>query len=94
MAADCKSATLRVTEVRILPCAPAIGAARIDEMPEGMSRATKKWISLAILAGLAGLAWTTIEPGKIRLVVLILIASFALRIVLATTGSRYDDKQG
>jgi hypothetical protein len=22
MAADCKSATLRVTEVRILPCAP------------------------------------------------------------------------
>jgi len=60
----------------------------------GLSRTKKKWISLAILAVLAGLAWVTMEPGKIRLVVLILIASFALRIVLATTGSRYDEKQG
>ena len=59
-----------------------------------MSRAAKKWISLAILAGLAGLAWLTMEPGKLRLVVLVLIASFALRIVLATSGSRYDEKQG
>jgi hypothetical protein len=59
-----------------------------------MSRAAKKWISLAILAGLAGLAWLTMEPGKLRLVVLVLIGSFALRIVLATSGSRYDEKQG
>jgi hypothetical protein len=62
--------------------------------PEVMSRAAKKWISLAILAGLAGLAWTTMEPGKIRLVVWVLLASFALRIVLAASASRYDDKQG
>jgi hypothetical protein len=60
-------------------------------MPEAMSRATKKWVSLAILAGLAGLAWTTIEPGKIRLVVWVLLASFALRIVLTAFASRYDD---
>jgi hypothetical protein len=60
-------------------------------MPEAMSRATKKWVSLAILAGLAGLAWTTIEPGKIRLVVWVLLASFALRIVLTALASRYDD---
>ena len=56
-----------------------------------ISRAKKKWISLAILAGLAGLAWTTMEPGKIRLVVWVLLASFALRIVLAASASRYDD---
>ena len=60
----------------------------------GLSRMKKKWIAIAILALLAALARFTMEPGKIRLVVLILIASFALRIVLATTGSRYDDKQG
>jgi hypothetical protein len=63
-------------------------------MPDEMKRATKKWISIAILAGIAGAAWFTMEPGKMRLVVVILIASFALRIVLATTGSRYDEKQG
>ena len=63
-------------------------------MPDLMSRATKKWISIAILAGLAGSAWLTMEPGKIRLVVLVLIASFALRIVLAASSSRYDEKQG
>jgi hypothetical protein len=34
------------------------------------------------------------EPGRIRLVVLVLIASFALRIVLTPSGSRYDEKQG
>jgi hypothetical protein len=34
------------------------------------------------------------EPGKIRLVVLVLIASFALRIVLTASSSRYDEKQG
>ncbi len=63
-------------------------------MPDEMSRATKKWISLAILAGVAGLAWLTMEPGKLRLVVMVLIASFALRIVLAGSGSRYDERQG
>jgi hypothetical protein len=60
----------------------------------GLSRTRKKWIALAILAVVGGLARLTMEPGKIRLVVLVLIASFALRIVLATAGSRYDDKQG
>ncbi len=59
-----------------------------------MSRAAKKWISLALLAGLAGLARLTMEPGKIRIVVLVLVGSFALRIVLAPSGSRYDGEQG
>jgi hypothetical protein len=59
-----------------------------------MTRTRRKWVALGILAVLAGLAWWTMEPGRIRLVVFVLIASFAVRIVLTATGSRYDDKQG
>jgi hypothetical protein len=59
-----------------------------------VERAKRKWVALAILVLVAGLAWQTMEPGRIRLVVFVLIGSFALRIVLASTGSRYDDKQG
>jgi len=61
---------------------------------EELSRTNKKWIALGILAAVGGLARFTMEPGKLRLVVLVVIASFALRIVLANPGSRYDDKQG
>jgi len=60
----------------------------------GLARTGKKWVALGILAVVGGLARFTMEPGKIRLVVLVLIASFALRIVLAAVGSRYDEKQG
>ena len=48
-------------------------------------------MAFALLAALAGLAWETMEPGKIRLVVLVLIGSFALRIALTAAGSRYDE---
>jgi len=52
-------------------------------------------MALGLLAVLAGLAWQTLEPGKVRLVVLVLLGSFALRIVLTASGSRYDrSKQG
>ena len=57
----------------------------------GLSRMKKKWIAIAILALLAALARFTMEPGKIRLVVWVLLASFALRIVLTASASRYDD---
>jgi hypothetical protein len=56
-----------------------------------ISRAKRKWIALALLAALAGLAWQTMEPGRIRLVVLVLIGGFALRIALTAAGSRYDE---
>jgi hypothetical protein len=59
-----------------------------------MPRARRKWIALTMLAGLAGLVWQTMDPGKIRIVVLVLIAGFALRIALTPSGSRYDDGQG
>ncbi len=46
---------------------------------------THKWIALALLAILAVLAWTTLGPGKIRLVVLVLLGVFGFRIVAASS---------
>ena len=43
-------------------------------MLEGPAR---KWIALAAIAALAGLAWGTIDPGRVRLAVLLLLAAFA-----------------
>jgi hypothetical protein len=43
-----------------------------------------------MLAGIAGLSWITMDAGRLRDLVLILLAGFALRIVLAGAGSRYD----
>jgi hypothetical protein len=52
------------------------------------------WIALLILGVLAGLAWITIDPGRIRLLVLVLLGGFALRIVLSAARSRYDEGEG
>jgi hypothetical protein len=48
----------------------------------------RKWVALAMLVVLAGLAVKTIDPGKVRSVVLLLLGVFALRIVLAASASR------
>ena len=48
----------------------------------------RKWISLGLLVVLCGLAVKTIDPGKIRTVVLLLLAFFALRIVFTGLASR------
>ncbi len=66
----------------------------LAQLPNTGLRTRRKWTALALLAVLAGLAWETMAPGRVRLVVLVVIASFALRIVLTASGSRYDDKQG
>ena len=44
----------------------------------------RKLIALASLAVLAALAWTTMDPGRIRLVVVVLLGGFAVRISLMT----------
>jgi hypothetical protein len=46
------------------------------------------WMSLALLLVLCGLAVKTIDPGKVRSVVLVLLGFFAVRIVLAGLASR------
>jgi hypothetical protein len=49
----------------------------------------RKVVAVALLAALAGLSWITMDAGRPRELVLILLAGFALRIVLAGAGSRY-----
>ena len=48
----------------------------------------RMWLSLALLVVVSGLAFQTIDPGKVRTVVLLLLGFFALRIVLAGFASR------
>jgi hypothetical protein len=51
----------------------------------------RKAVALAGLAVLAALAWYTMDAGKIRLLVMILLGGFALRIALRGGRSRYDE---
>jgi hypothetical protein len=48
----------------------------------------RMWMALGLLVVLCGLAVKTIDPGKIRTVVLLLLAFFALRIVFTGLASR------
>jgi hypothetical protein len=50
----------------------------------------RKAMALAGLAVLAALAWSTMDAGKVRILVLILLGGFALRIALTSERSRYD----
>jgi hypothetical protein len=54
----------------------------------GPRSAGRKWIALGVLVVLAGLAAKTIDPGKARSVVFLLLGFFALRIVLTAAASR------
>ncbi len=95
MAADCKSATLRVTEVRILPCAPLVLldwqlslqelVSVVDLSPAGSGR---MWIALVVLGLLALAVWQTMEPGKLQQLTWILLGFFAFRVILGRLRSR------
>jgi len=58
-----------------------------------MAGAKRKMMALTFLALLAALAWYTMDAGKIRLVVLLLLGGFALRIAL-TAGTPRNDLEG
>ena len=94
MAADCKSAAQRATEVRILPCAPSVFgsvegmAGLVNVVDFGPAGSGRMWIALAVMALLAFGAWRTIEPGKIQQVTWILLGFFAFRVVLGRMRSR------
>jgi hypothetical protein len=53
----------------------------------------RKAIALAGLAILAALAWYTMDAGKIRILVMILLGGFALRVALTHGRSRYDETE-
>ena len=48
----------------------------------------RMWIGLGVLVMLCGLAAKTMDPGKLRSAVLLLLGFFAVRIVLAGFASR------
>ena len=50
----------------------------------------RKLVALAGLAILAVLAWKTMDVGRVRLLVFVLLGGFALRIALTSGRSRYD----
>jgi hypothetical protein len=45
-------------------------------------------VAFALLAVLAAAAWKTMDPGKPRLVVVVILGGFALRVLLALRSSR------
>jgi len=47
-------------------------------------------IAFSLLAVLAAAAWKTMEPGKPRWIVVVILGGFALRILLAARRSGYD----
>jgi hypothetical protein len=55
----------------------------------GMQR---KVVALLVLAALAGLAWSTMDAGKVRMLVFVLLGGFALRVLL-TAGPQYDEEE-
>ena len=59
-----------------------------------ISGAKRKLVAVAFIAALAGLAWCTMDAGKIRLVVMILLGGFAVRIALTTRGVQDEEHAG
>jgi hypothetical protein len=52
----------------------------------------RKLVALLVLAVLAALAWGTMDAGKVRMLVFVLLGGFALRVLL-TSGRRYDEEE-
>ncbi len=52
----------------------------------------RKLVALAFLAVLAALSWYTMEAGRIRLLVIVLLGGFALRIALTAASRSSDDE--
>ncbi|WP_446745557.1 hypothetical protein [Silvibacterium acidisoli] len=53
----------------------------------------RKIVALAGFGLLAGLAWWTMDPGRGRDLVLVLLGGFALRVMLTAGRSRYDKEE-
>ena len=59
-----------------------------------MSEGGKAVVGLLLFAGIAGMAWATMEAGPMRTLVLVVLAGFALRVLLGMRRSRYDESGG
>ena len=102
MAADCKSAapwSYGGSNPPLCTMDTGLGGVKrgrgMNEEPESLEPGppeergpARKWIALALLGVVAGLVWKTMDPDKIRFVVLLLLAAIAVRILLAGFSGR------
>jgi len=58
-----------------------------------MSPAAKARTAAGMLLALMALAWFTLDPGKVRLVALLILGMFLFRVVIHAARSRYDEKE-
>ena len=56
-----------------------------------MNAAVKARVASGLLLGLMALTWFTLDPGKIRLVALLILGLFLFRVVIHAARSRYDE---
>ncbi len=56
-----------------------------------MNAAVKARVASGMLLALMALAWFTLDPGKVRLVAVLILGMFLFRVVIHTARSRYDD---
>jgi hypothetical protein len=85
MAADCKSAA--PCELRRFESSPVHHTMPESGYTNAYTFGRKRLMGLALLAAVACLAWFTMEPGKLRTLVVILMAGFALRLLLVHQSS-------
>ena len=64
------------------------GGNREESASSGLSFGQKTAIALVLFAAIAVLAWQTMEPGKFRTLVFVVLGGLALRVLL---GSRRAD---
>jgi hypothetical protein len=89
MAADCKSAAPWSYGGSNPPLCTRKLESALAESNSFAPRSPKRMgIALAVLVALSLLTVKTIDPGRVRLVVLLLLGLFAVRIVLAAAASR------
>ena len=58
-----------------------------------MNAAVKSRVAGGMLLALMALAWFTLDPGKVRLVALLILGMFLFRVVIHTARSRYDEEE-
>jgi hypothetical protein len=95
MAADCKSAA--PCELRRFESSPVhqkLGSVTEDggnpAGPGGLSFSQKTVITLLLFGAIAVLAWQTMEPGKFRSLVLVVVGGLALRVLLGWRRASVD----
>ena len=49
-------------------------------------------VALVVLAGLAGMVWFTMDPGKFRYVAWLMLSFSAFRMLVLRFGTRYSGK--